>query len=113
MTTPPKTGEFVSGKFFSNVRYEAARRNIPFDLDITFLDSLMKKQKHRCVYSGMPIDARTRGAITASLDRIDSNRGYFEDNVQFVLKDVNYMKWTLEEEKFLSLIEKIYFNSVQ
>jgi hypothetical protein len=37
---------------------------------------------------------------TASLDRIDSNKGYTEDNVQWVHKDINMMKMDLSEAQF-------------
>ena len=36
--------------------------------------------------------SRSRRQTNASVDRIDSNRGYVEDNVQLVCKAVNLMK---------------------
>lgn len=108
MTPTKKTGEFISGRFFSSIKYKAAKRNIPFDLTIEFLDELLIKQDHLCVYTGLPIDAKTRYATTASLDRIDSAKGYTEDNVQFLHKNINFMKWELPEEKFFGFIDMIY-----
>ncbi|WP_238595034.1 hypothetical protein, partial [Nocardia seriolae] len=37
-----------------------------------------------------------------TLDRIDSSKGYAIDNVQWVHKDVNMIKWELSEEVFLA-----------
>lgn len=46
-------------------------------------------------------------AQTASLDRKDSLRGYEPDNVQWVHKTVNLIKWELSEEEFLEWCSKI------
>src|SRR5690348_16849876 len=108
---PTKTGKYVSGRFFSSIKYKANLRGIHFDLTLPFLDKLIKEQGFRCKYSGLPIDAKTRGKITASLDRIDSDKGYTEDNVQFVSIKVNYMKHVLDQTEFLDLIRKIYQHS--
>lgn len=40
---------------------------------------------------------------TASLDRIDSSKGYIPGNVQWVHKDVNKMKLALSEKRLLEL----------
>jgi hypothetical protein len=104
---PSKTGQYISGKFFSNVKYEAARRGIEFDLTIDFLDGLIRGQNHKCYYTELPIDAKTRDSITASLDRLDSSKGYTKDNVHFVIKDVNMMKWTLKEKRFTQLCKLV------
>lgn len=48
--------------------------------------------------------------ITASLDRIDSSKGYVEGNVQWVHKDVNYIKQDLEESYFKKLCKLITEN---
>lgn len=44
---------------------------------------------------------------TASLDRIDSSKGYIEGNVQWVHKYVNVMKWDFSMEEFLDICRKI------
>ena len=47
---------------------------------------------------------------TASLDRIDSNKGYTIDNVQWVHKDINKMKMDLEEDVFIDNCKLIIEN---
>lgn len=109
----PKTGKYVSGKFYSSVKYKANKRGIDFaeDLTIEFLDELLEQQDFKCFYSGLPIDAKTRNGITASLDRRDSNRGYERDNVVFTTIAANMCKWILPEEDFMSLVKSIYEHS--
>jgi hypothetical protein len=39
---------------------------------------------------------------TASLDRIDSSKGYTIENVQWVHAIINNMKWDMPQSEFLS-----------
>lgn len=59
----------------------------------------------------MPIHVRpsmNNQSKTASLDRIDSSLGYIEGNVQWINKEINYMKMDLPQDKFIEWCEKIY-----
>jgi hypothetical protein len=47
------------------------------------------------------------GGYTASLDRIDSSKGYIVGNVQWVHKDINFMKFTFSESRFIDLCKKV------
>ena len=110
-----KTGRYVSGRFYSSVKYKANKRGIYFapDLTIEFLDELIEQQEFKCFYSGLPIDAKTRNGITASLDRRDSSGGYTRDNVQFLSTHCNMSKWTLTEEQYMTLVKNIYHNYIE
>jgi hypothetical protein len=44
---------------------------------------------------------------TASLDRIDSKLGYNINNIQWVHKDVNTIKWDLSHDKFIEICQII------
>ena len=112
MTKPAKSGRHVSGDFFSHAKRKAGYRKIPFDLSIGELDTIMEQQNFRCVYTDIPICASTRKRYTASLDRIDSSKGYLVDNVQFVYTPINMMKGPLTEEAFYDMVEKIYHNKI-
>jgi hypothetical protein len=73
--------------------------------------NLFKKQNGQCALSGLPLvlneTVKRSKFITASLDRIDSNKGYERGNVQWVHKDVNKMKNTFEQGYFVELCRKI------
>ena len=65
-----------------------------------------------CALSGEELSfgvGRMRG--TASLDRIDSSKGYVKGNVQWVHKDVNFMKRTLNQQTFVNWCKKITNNN--
>lgn len=45
--------------------------------------------------------------MTASIDRIDSSKGYTKDNIQWVHKNVNIMKMDQTMDQFLYICKKI------
>lgn len=48
---------------------------------------------------------------TASLDRIDSSKPYVKDNVQWVHKVVNNMKWDFDQNEFIEWCKIIASNN--
>jgi len=87
-----------------NIRFGAKNRNLSFNVTITDLWNLYIKQEKRCALSGLDISFEDN---TASLDRIDSKRGYEVDNVQWLHKEINQMKWDFTEKRFLELCKII------
>ena len=86
----------------------ATVRNLPFELTIQWGWELYEKQQGKCALSGVPIGFGTeRRRNTASLDRIDSTRGYTTDNVQWVHKDINIMKRDLPNDTFITLCKSV------
>ena len=107
----------ISGGLFANIKRGADTRGLLFEVDMEFLDDLFKQQDGKCALSGMDIilpksdEHRVTGNSTASLDRIDSNRGYTKENVQWVHKWVNKMKQNLQKDEFLYLCKLIADNN--
>ena len=94
----------LSGRFWADISNKALSRNLRFSITIEYAWALFEKQKRRCVFTGleltMPI---SYGHHTASLDRIDNEIGYEENNVHWVHKDINWMKGTFTVDRFLEL----------
>ena len=106
--------EDISKKYWSNVIYHSShKRNLAFDITIEYAWDIFERQNRLCVYSGIPlIFVRNYGKNsdiqTASLDRIDSSKGYVEGNVQWVHKTINQMKSDMTEDYFLYIVDSIY-----
>ena len=103
-------GEIPSA-FFSRIVSGAKKRHIPFEISIEYIWKLFLRQDRKCAFSGLPLDF-THGRNhhhkgTASLDRIDSTRGYVNGNVQWVHKDVNWMKQDYSNDYFLTMCKTI------
>jgi hypothetical protein len=75
-----------------------------------YLWELYEKQCGKCAITGIPIEFekdKPNAPHEASLDRIDSSMGYVIGNVQWVHRDVNFMKSDFTMEYFLSLCKLV------
>jgi hypothetical protein len=92
----------ISSCYWHNTKTNAAKRNIEFNLDIKYAWELYLEQDRKCKLTGLEISLSRNRFInqTASLDRIDSNKGYTTDNIQWVHKYVQKIKLDLPNETF-------------
>lgn len=104
----------ISGTWFGNLARGAKKRKIEFSLTKEYLNQLLINQNFKCALSGLDIYiSQVRSGQkyfeenTASLDRINNDKGYVEGNVQFLHKHINYMKWTHNQEYFKKLCKKV------
>jgi hypothetical protein len=99
----------ISGNYWRQIRSGAIKRLLLFEITLEYAWDLFLKQNRKCALSGVIlVFAETkRSEATASLDRKDSSKGYVEGNVQWVHKDVNYMKQDLDESYFIEMCRKI------
>lgn len=104
----------ISGSIFSRIQTHAKRRKIEFDVAIDYLWDLFQEQKGKCALSAVDLVLPKHQLIdcTASLDRIDSSIGYVEGNVQWVHKDVNFMKQQFEQHYFIEMCFRITQNKM-
>lgn len=103
----------VSGKHVSSIRLGAKRRDIDFQVTAQQLWEKFKSQNGKCALSGIDLVLKYDNRLsenTASLDRVDSCKGYTVDNVQWVHKTINNMKWNLTQQDFISFCEKVTLN---
>lgn len=105
----------ISARLFGQIRENAKRRKIDFNITIEQVWQKFLHQERRCAISGTTISFRHPGNRlekddrgTASLDRVDSNFGYSIENVQWVHKTVNRMKMSLGQNDFLDWVCLLY-----
>jgi len=103
---------FISGTYYGKIKENAKGRKLKFTVSMEYLNKLLIEQHNKCIFSGLQIKiAETKAEeTTASLDRIDSSKGYTEGNVQWVHKSVNLMKQSLSDKDFVDLCEMIVNN---
>jgi hypothetical protein len=65
------------------------------------------EQDFKCSLTGWDITASDVYGNSASLDRIDSNIGYIEGNVQWVHKMVNMCKQQYTQEDFIYMCKSV------
>lgn len=97
--------ELIPLSYFSSVKRGAngGKGRKPIEFNLTIKD-MWEVFTGKCVLSSLPIDFKSR---TASLDRIDSSKGYIKENIQWLHKDVNMMKRHYNQEYFMKLCKLI------
>lgn len=94
----------ISGHVWSRIIDKARERRKYFDITIEYAWNLYLQQERRCALTGMPLCFSPSGhSGTASLDRIDSDKGYVEGNVQWVLKEINMAKQSYSQDYFIHI----------
>lgn len=118
----PQWGGFgdISGDFWGQHVVRSAngskgkRKAIPLTLTIEEAWELFKKQDGKCSLSGLPLKFPSKSKDpnwSASLDRIDSSKGYELNNVQWVHKDINIMKNKFNNDYFINICKLIASNN--
>jgi uncharacterized protein (DUF433 family) len=100
-----KGNDYISGKYFSDLKVGARNRNLEFSIDLEYITNLLIAQEFKCALTGWDIAVYYNKKNTASLDRIDSDPkiGYIPGNVQWLHKDVNKLKLNITQDRFLEI----------
>lgn len=120
----PNLGPLDRGKpaipFYSYVRAARLRQkekaNLEVNIDSEYLAKLWDKQQGICPYTRIKLYVAKRKQkdndhrYLASLDRIDSSKGYVKGNVQFVSTSINYMKNNMTDQQTKEFINEIINN---
>lgn len=110
----------LGSSFISIIKSRAKfkRIDISDDLTLEFLWELNIKQDGKCALTGDSLiwpenyHAGWQKKTNASLDRIDSSLGYIPTNVQWVTKNVNFMKQELSQQVFIETCSKVVKNFI-
>lgn len=111
--TPPAP-KFKANPFRYYLR-NCKKRFQDCDLTLPYLEEIWINQKGLCPYSKVSLVLNTHMLrnpdirYTASLDRIDSTKGYIQGNVQFISMAINFLKSTMTHQQtaeFLQIIAK-------
>lgn len=110
-----KGGDIIPASLHYDYKHGAERRKIIFDITIEDMEQQYKKQNGLCAISkvklSMPIARTMFKQCTASLDRIDSNKPYIKDNIQWVHKKIQQMKWNITQSEFIEWCKIISKNN--
>ena len=105
----------LSYSYFKSIKSGAGIRNLVFEITMQDIWDLFIKQDRKCKLSGLILvidrNYRRNNKTTASLDRIDSNKGYTLDNIQWIHKDLNKMKMNYSNEYFIEMCRLIANNN--
>jgi len=104
----------ISKGEYNRLFKNAQNRGIEFTVSPEYLETIFINQKCKCNLTGLDIyinrsqrDKNNVNKHIASLDRIDSSKGYIEGNIQWLYKDINLMKMHFTQEYFINICKLI------
>ena len=101
---------------WNNLTSGAKKRGLEVTVTKEDVLALWDKQNGLCAVTGLPMEkvkalkttrARYKNVYRASVDRIDSEKGYTQDNIRMVCAHVNVMKMDLTDEQLKFWCESI------
>lgn len=108
--------EYSPFRFFLNKgRASIIKHKHEIDIDEKYLKEIWEKQKGICPYTGIQMilpptthmSHQIKSLKRASLDRIDSSKGYLKDNVEFVCQAINNAKNSYSKSEMMCFIKEI------
>lgn len=108
---PPITTHDAATRLYNAAKNKAAGRKLQFDLK--FNTVFRQVDRGYCMKTGILFDMRDSPVhgidlpFRPSLDRIDNTRGYFDDNVQVVVKMYNTAKYYWNDEDVLYMAKML------
>jgi hypothetical protein len=88
----------IPSSYIRQILNGADKRRYSFEISIEEVWEIFENQNKKCALSGVDINFENK---TASLDRIDSTKGYVKNNVQWVHKIINQMKSNRTDRVFI------------
>lgn len=97
----------------ARIRRGAISRELEMEVKADYLWRLFLRQKRKCKLTDLPLTMGRLGkegrkTTSASLDRIDSDKGYVKGNVRWIHKELNFLKGDLSDERLLYWVEQIW-----
>lgn len=104
---------YFNQHIMKNIKRRSKVSTLEFNITPEYLLELFEKQNRKCALSGISLDVRAIKSddLVLSLDRINSDIGYIEGNVQWVHKDINMIKQSYNNDYFIDLCCKIAENN--
>lgn len=104
-------GEISGNWWYNHVlreRKQNTRERISVTVTVEQAWQLFLSQGRKCALTDLLLCfSKFSEHNTASLDRIDSSKGYDLTNVQWVHKDINFMKRTYSQEYFTNMCKRV------
>lgn len=106
--------EEIPGQDWSTILRGAKKRKLEVTVTIQDIWELFLKQNRKCALTGEPLNFDSswrKNDGNASLDRINSSKGYITGNIQWVNKKINMMKNCYSQDEFISMCKKVVMHN--
>ena len=92
---------------FRTLLKSCRNRTKEFDLDLPYLKELWESQNGKCAVTGVALELKDsyNKNYQASIDRIDSSKGYIKGNIRFTSVSVNWLKSNLDDNHLMEFFQ--------
>jgi len=106
----------IPNRFWSKFLYTADKRGKTIEITKEQAFEKFQKQNNKCALTGISLHFTKLTTnywryTNASIDRIDSDKQYSLDNIQWVEKRVNMMKQKYTQQEFIELCKLVAQNN--
>lgn len=116
---PKQKDEFSDFRMYINyAKRNANNKNFEFNIDLKYLRRIWNKQNGICPLTGWNLIIKSYSNKSdklqiyhASLDRIDSKKGYIKGNVRFISIMANYAKHRWNDEEVIEFCKAVADNN--
>lgn len=98
-------------KFAQLIKTASKRTTFKCFITVEHLRDAWQRQGGLCAYTKLPLSSEAHQLNTVSLDRVDSDKDYTDDNIQLVCVPINRMKLDMTEDRFIELCSLVTKNS--
>jgi hypothetical protein len=106
----------IPRQYFNTIQFRCKQKNIELSIDLDYMWKLFEQQNGKCALTGLSLkfgSQKRNIPTTASLDRIDSNKGYIPGNVQWLHKLVNICKNHFDQDYFIKTAKLVAIQALQ
>lgn len=105
----------ISQSFWNRIVDGAERRSLELNITVDYAWNKFIKQNKCCALLGVELHfgkpPHYINKPIASMDRIDSSKGYTKDNVQWIHKKLQPIKGDTKDEQFIEICKQVYLNN--
>tara|TARA_R110002020_G_scaffold50716_7_gene143251 strand:+ start:34361 stop:34753 length:393 start_codon:yes stop_codon:yes gene_type:complete len=108
-----KHPNIMFGTALKNARKRAGKRSMPFNISRDYIIELFESQLGKCYYSGIDINVVKKDPKTTidpfkmTLDCIDPQKGYVEENVVWCAYCINSMKQKMTRDDLIKVCKAV------
>jgi hypothetical protein len=95
----------------SAAKSRAKKHNLELNIDTKYLTNLILKCNGKCAATGLNLSAKIGCPFKASIDRINSNKGYVKGNIRVVAAMFNFMKQDYSDKQFAHIAKAFLKNN--
>lgn len=91
----------------AHIRRVSRKNNIPFDIELDYLETLWTKQHGRCRLTGVKMTHISKDLFGVRIDAINKEKGYAKGNIQLICDGIKRMKKDMRNDEVKRFIAEV------